>query len=105
MNVEVPSVYAVPGEIRNSAAVSRKLGPILKIDPKSLAKKIGRWKELRLAGPENRPGEGGGDPASSIGRNRIRHGEPALYPKRALFGHLLGFAGLDNRGLEDRAEI
>lgn len=100
MNVEVPSVYAVPGEIRNSAAVSRKLGPILKIDPKSLAKKLDDGKSFVWLARKI-------DPAKAEEIRRLQLDgigfvmeSQRFYPKRALFGHLLGFAGLDNRGLE-----
>lgn len=100
MSVEVPSVYAVPGEIRNSAAVSRKLGPILKIDPKSLAKKLDDGKNFVWLARKIDPAK-----AEEIRRLQLNGigfvmESQRFYPKRALFGHLLGFAGLDNRGLE-----
>lgn len=100
MNVEVPSIYAVPGEIRNSTAVSRKLGPILNLDPRSLAKKLDNEKSFVWLARKI-------DPAKAEEIRRLQLDgigfvmeSQRFYPKRALFGHLLGFAGLDNRGLE-----
>lgn len=100
MNVEVPSVYAVPGEIGNPAAVSRKLGAILNVDPKGLEKKLEGGKSFAWLARKIEPAKA----------EEIRHLQldgigfvmesQRFYPKRALFGHLLGFAGLDNRGLE-----
>lgn len=100
MNVEIPSVYAVPGEIRNPAAVSRQLGPLLNIDPKSLAKKLGEERSFVWLARKIEPAK-----AEEIRRLRLDGigfvmESQRFYPKRALFGHLLGFAGLDNRGLE-----
>ena len=100
INVEVPSVYAVPTAIRNPAAVSRLLAPVLKIDAKVLLRKLSDEKSFvwlqRKIGPEK---------AQEIGKKQIEGigfvmESQRFYPKRALFGHLLGFAGLDNRGLE-----
>lgn len=100
MNVEVPSVYAVPGEIRNPDAVSRKLGSILNMDPRSLAKKLGEGKSFAWLARKIEPVK-----AEEIRRLRLDGigfvmESQRFYPKRALFGHLLGFAGLDNHGLE-----
>jgi cell division protein FtsI (penicillin-binding protein 3) len=100
INVEVPSVYAIPNAIRNPAAASRILSPILKIDPKILLRKLNEEKSFvwlqRKIGPEK---------AREIEKHKIEGigfvmESQRFYPKRALFGHLLGFAGLDNRGLE-----
>ncbi len=100
MNVEVPSIYAVPGEIRNPVAVARKLGPILNLDPKSLAKKLENEKSFVWLARKIEPAK-----AEQIRRLQLDGigfvmESQRFYPKRALFGHLLGFAGLDNRGLE-----
>ncbi len=100
MNVEVPSIYAVPSEIRNPVAVSRKLGAILNLDPRSLAKKLEDGKSFAWLARKI-------DPAKAEEVRRLQLSgvgfvmeSQRFYPKRALFGHLLGFAGLDNRGLE-----
>lgn len=100
MNVEIPSVYAVPGEIRNAAAVSRKLGPILNIDPKSLAKKIDEGKNFVWLARKIEPAKAEQIRSLQLEGIGFVMESQRFYPKRALFGHLLGFAGLDNRGLE-----
>lgn len=100
LNVDVPSIYAVPTAIRNPAAAARLLSPILKIDSRLLLKKLSDDKGFvwlqRKIGPEK---------AQEIEKQHIEGigfvmESQRFYPKRALFGHLLGFAGLDNRGLE-----
>ena len=100
LNVDVPSIYAVPTAIRNPASASRLLAPILKIDSKILLKKLSDERSFvwlqRKIGPEK---------AQEIEKHHIEGigvvmESQRFYPKRALFGHLLGFAGLDNRGLE-----
>ena len=100
MNVEVPSVYAVPSEVRNPVAVSRKLGSILNVDPRSLGKKLEDGKSFAWLARKIEP-----EKAEEIQRLQLEGigfvmESQRFYPKRALFGHLLGFAGLDNRGLE-----
>lgn len=100
INVEVPSVYAVPGEIRDHEGVSRKLGAILNVAPRSLAKKLEDGKSFAWLARKIEPAK-----AEEIRRLRLDGigfvmESQRFYPKRALFGHLLGFAGLDNRGLE-----
>lgn len=100
INVEVPSVYAIPTAIRNPIAAARALAPILKIEPKVLLRKLSEEKSFvwlqRRIGPEK---------AQEIEKRKMEGigfvmESQRFYPKRTLFGHLLGFAGLDNRGLE-----
>ena len=100
INVEVPSVYAIPNAIRNPAAASRILSHILNIEQKVLLRKLNEeksfvWLQRKIA-PER---------AQEIEKHKMEGigfvmESQRFYPKRALFGHLLGFAGLDNRGLE-----
>jgi cell division protein FtsI (penicillin-binding protein 3) len=100
MSVEVPSVYAVPGEIRNPETVSRKLGPILNIDSRGLAQKLRDEKNFVWLARKVEPAKA--EEIRRLGLDGIGFvmESQRFYPKRALFGHLLGFAGLDNRGLE-----
>lgn len=100
MNVAVPSVYAIPTAVEDPAAAARFLAPILKVDPKILARKLKEEKSFvwlkRKIEPER---------AQEIEKKKMEGigfimESQRFYPKRTLFGHLLGFAGLDNHGLE-----
>ncbi|MBI3802312.1 MAG: penicillin-binding protein 2 [Nitrospirae bacterium] len=100
MNVEVPSVYAVPTEIRDPAAVSRKLAPILDLDPKGLTKRLTDGKNFAWVARKIDPAKAEQIRKHSMEGIGFVTESQRFYPKRALFGHLLGFAGLDNHGLE-----
>ncbi|MFQ5779567.1 MAG: peptidoglycan D,D-transpeptidase FtsI family protein [Nitrospiria bacterium] len=100
MNIELPSVYAVPTAMTDPASVSRILAPILDADPKALLEKLDGERRFvwlrRQIDPEK---------AQEIKRHQIKGigfvtESRRVYPKRTLFGHVLGFAGVDNHGLE-----
>lgn len=100
MNVETPSIYAVPAEVRDPVATSKALATFLNGDPKALAKKLKDGKNFVWLGRKIEP-----DKAADIEKRKMDGigfvmESQRFYPKRALFGHLLGFAGIDNHGLE-----
>ncbi|HLG21858.1 MAG TPA: penicillin-binding protein 2, partial [Candidatus Manganitrophaceae bacterium] len=100
MSVEVPSVYAIPAAVRDPVGASRRLAPLLGYDPKTLAQKLRGEKGFVWLGRKLNP-----ERVSQIGKYKIDGigivmESQRFYPKRALFGHLLGFAGVDNQGLE-----
>ncbi len=100
VNVEVPSVYAVPGEIEDPRAVSKKLGPILEIEPALLAKKLREGKNFVWLARKIDLAKADRIRKLQLSGIGFTTESQRFYPKRALFGHLLGFAGLDNHGLE-----
>lgn len=100
MNVELPSVYAVPRAIAHPGSVSRKLAPLLGMNPKALHKKLDNKRHFTWLFRKIDPAK-----AEEIRRLKIKGigfvaESQRVYPKRSLFGHVLGFAGLDNHGLE-----
>ena len=100
MNVERPSLYAVPSEIKNHRVFSRRLAPLLGISRKQLLQKLQRGRQFawlqRKVSPQMR------EEIEQLGIKGIGFvmESKRIYPKRTLSGHLLGFAGLDNQGLE-----
>ncbi len=100
MNVELLSVYAVPRTIAHPVSVSRKLAPLLGMSPKTLLKKLDNKRRFAWLFRKIDPVK-----AEAIRRLKIKGigfvaESQRVYPKRFLFGHVLGFAGLDNHGLE-----
>lgn len=100
INMEVPSVFGVPKFIQNPRATAARLGPILKTDAKHLEARLrsGRdfvWLERRLP-PEQVEGLQG---LSLAGVGVVPEGR-RFYPKGAMLSHVLGFANIDNLGLE-----
>lgn len=100
MNLDRPSVYAIPSDIESPAAISKKLSPILGLPQTKLLQKLTKksnfvWLKRKIS-PEQ---------MSRIENMKIKGIRSVLesqriYPKGALFGHLIGFVGLDNQGLE-----
>lgn len=100
VNVDVPSAYATPTSIRNPFLASKSLAPIIKADRVSLTRKLDRGRHFVWLDRKMDPKR-----AETIKEKKIEGvgfvmESKRFYPKRALFGHALGFAGLDNRGLE-----
>ncbi len=100
MNVDRPSLYAIPGEIENPQKTAQKLARILNVRPDRLLRKLKRkgafvWLERKIGLEQMAKIE-----ALNIKGLRSVMESKRVYPKEALFGHLLGFAGLDNQGLE-----
>ncbi len=100
LDTERPSVYAIPAEIKEPLAASRRLAPLLGLSQKNIFKKLRKggqfvWLNRKIS-PEK---------MAQIEKENIKGigfitESKRIYPKGALFGHLIGFAGLDNQGLE-----
>ena len=100
INLPSESLYAVPGEIKEKKVVIKKLFPILKLEQSYLEERLNSnksfiWLARKLST----------DVANKIkrlnfaGLNFIKESR-RVYPNAHLASHLIGFAGLDNKGLE-----
>ena len=100
LNVEVPSVMADPTSISNPRLVAKKLAKALRIPISDIRKKLKRkdnfvWIKRKLD-PESAQAV---QSLSLAGVNIVM--EPGRsYPNETLLSHLMGFAGIDNQGLE-----
>lgn len=100
MNVERPSVYAIPSEIENPAAVAKKLSVILGVQQDQLLRKLQKkgafvWLQRKIE-----PAAMAQIEAAKMKGIRFAMESKRVYPRESLFGHLIGFGGLDNQGLE-----
>ncbi len=100
MNFDRPSLYAIPGEIKNPKRTAQKLAKILKVRSDRLLRKLKRkgafvWLERKIDLEQMKKIE-----ALKIKGIRSVMESKRVYPKGKLFGQVLGFAGLDNQGLE-----
>jgi len=99
-NVEVPSVYAMPSLISDRGAAALELARVLRSDDKSIQKRLEGnknfvWIERKVSPAVARSVmDLGIDGVGTLNESQ------RFYPKRDLMGHLLGFAGVDNQGLE-----
>ena len=103
-SIEVDSVQANPRQIAAQAEgtdpVARALAKVLGIDRKELDKKLhlrrfSTWIKRRISNEEARAVQALRLPGVFLAREPRRY-----YPNRALAGPLLGWAGVDGRGLE-----
>jgi cell division protein FtsI (penicillin-binding protein 3) len=99
-NVEMPSLYAVPSMIDRPRAVSAELARVLKMDPETIRNRIENGKNFVWIKRKVNPALARNVEALGLEGVGFLTESERFYPKRHLLGHLLGFAGLDNHGLE-----
>lgn len=100
INMDVPSVFGAPKYVADPRATAARLSLALKTDARQLEAKLtsGRdfvWLARRLE-PERVEGVQG---LSLAGIGVIPEGR-RFYPKGAMLSHVIGFANIDNQGLE-----
>lgn len=99
-NMDVPSVFGVPGSLENPGAAARNLSPILHVKATELEKKLKQEKHFVWLARKLEPEQGrrlerlGLDGVGVVMEGR------RFYPKGPLLSHVLGFTGMDDRGLE-----
>lgn len=100
MNVEVPSVFGVPTSLGDPRRTARNLSPILHVKATELEKKLKQEKHFVWLARKLEPEQGRRlEQLSLDGVGVVMEGR-RFYPKGPLLSHVLGFAGMDDRGLE-----
>ncbi len=100
ISIEVDSVYARPGEVKNKKGVAKKLSPILQISYRNLKSNLESdrpfvWLKRRISPSKARKIEN----LNLEGVGFIKESK-RFYPNKELASHCLGFAGIDLKGLE-----
>ncbi|MFH1578527.1 MAG: penicillin-binding transpeptidase domain-containing protein, partial [Candidatus Omnitrophota bacterium] len=100
INLPAESLYAVPGEVKDKNDAIRKLLPILDVEPSYLEKRLNSskhfiWLARKL--PDDAVNK-----IKDLNLNGLYFIKESrrVYPNSSLGSHLIGFAGLDNNGLE-----
>jgi len=108
MSIERPSVYAIPSKIESPRHLAGKLARILKVPQETLYDKLTKRKDfiwikrkvsLEMEARIQEEVETRIQAEGFEGIGFIRESK-RVYPQNSRFGHLIGFAGLDNKGLE-----
>ena len=100
MNVEVPSVFGIPSRVDNPATLARRLGRVLHLRVGAIEKQLRRDRGFVWIARKLDPEQGRKlDSLRQHGIGVIMEGR-RYYPKGLLGSHVLGFAGIDNQGLE-----
>jgi cell division protein FtsI (penicillin-binding protein 3) len=100
VNVEVPSVFAVPSLIEDAGSVARRLAAALGESQTSLLKRLKTGKDFVWVRRKVEPGRLSAIRPMAVQGVGIVMESQRIYPKHALLGQTLGFADVDNRGLE-----
>lgn len=102
VSVELESLYGVPSEIEDPDFVAAKLSTILGMSHHSIEKRFESGKNFIWLDRKLDPERVRKIKALSISAKEIGFipESKRFYPKRTLAGHLLGFVGMDNNGLE-----
>ncbi len=100
INLPSESLYAVPREIKHKEDILKLLPSILEVEQSHLEKRLNSNKHFIWLARKLSP-----DVADRIKKLKIAglyfiRESKRVYPNLHLASHLLGFAGLDNRGLE-----
>ncbi len=100
VNVATYSLYAVPPDIQDAERVVERLHALLGLEPDFIRERLARpkqfvWLARKLDGDAMRAVEG-----LKLGGLYFIRESKRSYPNATLASHLLGFAGLDNVGLE-----
>jgi cell division protein FtsI (penicillin-binding protein 3) len=100
VSLDVNSVYGVPSEIDNPRAVALQLSRILRKDRRHLEQRLAGNKQFVWLSRKVEPGRA--EKIRELGNKEIglRLEAKRFYPKKTLAGPLLGFLGVDNKGLE-----
>ncbi len=100
VSLDVDSVYGIPSKIDDPRELARRLSRILHEDRATLERKLAGDKHFVWLSRKVDPTEA--EQVKELGSAEIQlRAEPKrFYPNKSLAGPLLGFAGIDNEGLE-----
>lgn len=99
VNLDVESVYAVPSEIENTYEAARRLSKLLNEDFRVIEKKLRSDKGFVWIARKIDPNIAARIKNEDLDGIGFIKESKRFYPKKELLGHLIGFAGLDNKGL------
>ena len=100
MNMEVPSVFGVPASLEDPGRTAKHLSPVLHIRAGEIEKRLKQDKHFVWLARKLEPEQGRRLERLALdGVGVVMEGR-RFYPKGPLLSHVLGFAGMDDRGLE-----
>ena len=100
LNMEVPSVYAMPPSVQNPTQVVKKLSGLLDIPSSVLGNRLKKSQSFVWVKRKVNSETAEAIRSLSLSGVDIVMEPRRFYPKGVLLSHLLGFAGIDSQGLE-----
>jgi cell division protein FtsI (penicillin-binding protein 3) len=98
--VEVPSLYAIPALVDHPAAAATELSRVLDLDRGAIQGRLEKGKNFTWIARKISPALAESVKELGLEGTGFVPESQRFYPKRFLLGHVLGFVGLDNEGLE-----
>lgn len=100
MDLQAPSVYALPPRISDARRTAGHLAPVLGLGVKALSANLRKDREFRWVARQVSP-----DVAEAVRGLKLKGigfvpESRRFYPKGALLGQLIGFTGIDHEGIE-----
>ena len=96
----VPSIYAVAKKIQSPSETARVLAPILNEPKTFLERRLGSKKSFVWLKRKIKPAQKEAIEALNISGLHFRTEPKRFYPNQALAGPVIGFCGMDGKGLE-----
>ncbi len=100
VSLDVDSVYGVPSKIDNPREVARQLSRILQENPRLLERKLAGEKHFVWLSRKIEPAKARKVKALDSSEVGLQVESRRFYPNKSLAGPVLGFTGMDNKGLE-----
>ncbi len=98
--VDVDSVWANPSEIEDARSAAQILGKALKLDPRKLESTLSGARQFAWVKRHVTPQEAAAIKAANLKGISFVKEPRRFYPQRELAAHVLGFSGIDAKGLE-----
>jgi cell division protein FtsI (penicillin-binding protein 3) len=100
VSIEVDSVYADPGTVKNADRTLNDLTSILQIDRKELRQRLKSRRSFEWIQRQISPKESAEIKALNLPGVHFLKENRRFYPNSRLAAHIIGFVGLDSKGLE-----
>ena len=100
LSLKVDSVYAVSRDVKNKKEVAQRLSKILDKDAELIYERLSRDKQFVWLQRKVTPEVAGKVAAQGINGIALIDESKRFYPGGSLASHVIGFAGVDNVGLE-----
>ena len=100
INILLDSLYATPGEIKNKEEVIKKTSNILNLSPSYIRERVNRKKNFIWLARKITPAQSEAIKKLNLKGLGFLKESRRSYPNSHLTSHIIGFAGLDNAGLE-----
>ncbi|WP_139489958.1 stage V sporulation protein D [Brevibacillus dissolubilis] len=106
-NQSVPSVMAIPAQIKDKEGTARKLAPILGQKEEDILKAISKRQLINRVpgGRKLSPQKAQQIQAMGLPGIKVAEDSERFYPEGTMLAHVLGFTGIDNQGLHGLEKI